>query len=89
MILISKPRIRPVFRYKNNEWIRQDQSIEADGHSIKMSGLSVSEEQITDLTAELGVVSYGTVVDSVPTVFDFSSMHLCPCQLKRVRMLLQ
>lgn len=89
MILISKPRIRPVFRYRNRTWIRQEQPVEADGHSITTSGFSISEDQLTDLTADVGVVCYGAVIDNTPTVFDFSSMHLCPCQLKRVRMILK
>lgn len=88
MILVSKPRIRPVFNYIGGKWERSDLRVESDGHSITVLNQRFEEKWLTDLTAELGVVSYGLRTDDRLTVFDFSSMHLCPCQLDRVRTLI-
>ena len=86
MIITSPPQIRPCF-YHDKNWVRKDIKISSDGHSINASGLLVSEDQLTDLTADIGMVCYAAVIGDRLTVFDFSSSHLCPKQLLRIQML--
>lgn len=84
MIVTSSPKIRPVYTLAHS-WQRKDIEIEADGHSISMSGFSVSEERLIDLSADIGVVCYATYKDDLLIVFDFSASHLCPQQLQRIK----
>lgn len=86
MIVTSPPQIRPCF-YHDKNWVRKDIKISSDGHSINASGFSVSEDQLTDLTADVGVVCYATTMNNQLIVFDFSSSHLCPNQLNRIEKL--
>ena len=81
---MRSPNLRPVFKLKNGHWQRTDSVISIEEGSIRYGALFISE--YVDLSTTLGVVSYGAVVDGVPTVFDFSFTHLCSRQLEVLRL---
>ena len=87
MIVSSPERVRPVLQNRHG-WHRKDSKVSSDGHSISWDGFFVAEDKLVSLKPWLGVTAYACRLNCVLTVFDFSASHLCPCQLNKVRKLI-
>lgn len=77
---------RPIIKCSKDNWTRSLDEVSSDGHSINWSGLVVSEEQLINITYIVGCVAYAVKVKEQWIIFDFSSSHLCPSQIKRAIM---